>query len=215
MTDPAQSTPPRRIRYLGRAINGVAVHAPWAWRLIRRPVGNFFGSAADGWDERIEPDSAEHLAPIAAALQHLDAEPARILDVGTGTGSAALMLAGRFPDSQVLGIDIAPGMIDAARTKGASLGDRVRFEVVDVSQLDDSNRFDLIAMLNMPPFFDRLSKLVAVGGYIVNAASIGDRTPFYTNAATLAKGFERYGLETLASGTSGDGSFYVARRPRS
>ena len=37
----------------------------------------------------------EHLAALEAALAHLDSPPERILDLGTGPGVAAVLLAGR------------------------------------------------------------------------------------------------------------------------
>ena len=39
----------------------------------------------------------------------------RILDIGTGTGLIALMMAQRFPESEVIGIDIDPEAIAQAR----------------------------------------------------------------------------------------------------
>ena len=39
----------------------------------------------------------------------------RVLDVGTGTGVIALMMAQRYPDAQVLGIDIDEGAVSQAK----------------------------------------------------------------------------------------------------
>lgn len=41
-----------------------------------------------------------YLAPIA--------KPARILDVGTGTGIWAIEMGDEFPDSDILGTDLSP-----------------------------------------------------------------------------------------------------------
>jgi predicted O-methyltransferase YrrM len=62
-----------------------------------------FDRSAGGWDERVRPDAPEHLAALAAAVARLQAPPARALDLGTGTGAAALWLARTFPDARVTG----------------------------------------------------------------------------------------------------------------
>ena len=205
--------PSRRVRFAGRAINNLVAFAPWTWPLLRPIVTRFFDASAQGWDERIEPDSPRHLAPIEAALAHTGRSPQRILDVGTGTGAAALMLADRFPGADVVGIDVAPDMIARARQKVAQRRSSARFEVADISRLRSPADFDLIAMLNMPPFFEPLSDLLAPGGYVVHASSSGAHTPFYTSPAALRRGFARRGLETVASGSAGDSTYFVARRP--
>lgn len=41
----------------------------------------------------------------------------KILDIGSGTGTFAGLLAGKYPGAEVLGIDIAPGMVDFAASK--------------------------------------------------------------------------------------------------
>jgi trans-aconitate methyltransferase len=83
-------------------------------------VRGFFDSVAVGWDERVRSDSPEYLEPLVAALDRLEASPGRILDIGTGTGAAALELADRYPDAEVVGIDVSAEMVkEVKRSKGS------------------------------------------------------------------------------------------------
>ena len=170
----------------------------------------FFDRVAPNWDERFAA-GLERLAPLAAALDRIAVAPERALDVGTGTGAGALLIADRWPGTQVTGIDVAPGMIGQAQAKAGDSG--VRFMVADVSTLDPGPGYDLVVLLNMHPFFEPVASLLRSGGHLVVVASRGATTPFFTPAATLARGFVRQGLETVAAGTAGPGTYYLARRP--
>jgi SAM-dependent methyltransferase len=52
----------------------------------------------------------------------------RLLDLGSGTGTGAIGLARRFPDAEVVALDISPVSVDRVRAKaaGLGLGQRVR-----------------------------------------------------------------------------------------
>jgi trans-aconitate methyltransferase len=177
---------------------------------LRRPVTRFFDRVADGWDQRFASDPAR-LEPLIAALDLLRVAPQRVLDVGTGTGAGAILVADRWPDAQVTGIDVAPAMIAVAREK--TNDPRVGFLVADVATLDPGRGYDLVVLLNMPPFFEHVANLLPPGGHVAVIASRGPTTPFFTPTRTLARGFERHGLDTVATGTAGPGTYYLARRP--
>jgi SAM-dependent methyltransferase len=207
---PARSGPGPLTRALGRAVNSAVARFPWSWRLVRRPARRFFDSVAVGWDERVRSDSAEFLMPLRAALDRLPATSNRILDIGTGTGAAAFELADRYPDADVVGIDVSAEMVAQARARAADRSSRVRFLVADIAGYEDERGFDLITMLNMPPFFDRVVALLRPAGFVINASSYGSRTPFYTPPGLLERGFERRGLRTITAEQVGLGTYYLA-----
>ena len=99
-------------RRFARLVTRIVVARPGLWRVFRRPLRAEFDRLAPRWDEVIGP---ERLAPLAAALDRLQVEPGKILDLGTGTGKAARLAAERFPEADVLGVDLAPAMIEHAR----------------------------------------------------------------------------------------------------
>jgi SAM-dependent methyltransferase len=200
---------------MGRALNDLVARAPFLWPLVRAPMRRFFERSAAGWDERTGAGSPEHLAALAAGVMHAGRNPERILDVGCGTGEGTLFLAREFPAAGVRGVDISEEMIRIARSKvGLDPEGRIAFKVGDAGGLPwPEDSFDLVAQLNMPPFFAELARVLRPGGHVVVAASWGDETPFYTPPAVLRRGFARHGLETVTDGGAGAGTYFVARRP--
>jgi S-adenosylmethionine-diacylgycerolhomoserine-N-methlytransferase len=56
------------------------------------------------------------------------AKPARILEVGCGTGKNLVNLCRTFPQAQVTGVDLSETMLDVARRKTAPFGSGVQLE---------------------------------------------------------------------------------------
>ncbi len=216
MAPPEERPTPRRIRVVGRMLNRLIVRAPWAWPVVRGPMRRFFDRSAPGWDGRTGAGSVEHLAPLAAALLYVKPAPERALDVGTGTGAGALLLAREFPQANVRGVDMSEEMIRAAQSKvGLDPSGRVAFRVVDAARLPyDDDSFDLVAHLNMPPFIDEVARVLRPGGHVVVASSWGKETPFYTPKAVLDWAFAKRGIEPAATGEAVSGTYWVGRKPR-
>ena len=210
---PATRSTSSRDRAVGRAINDLIARAPWLWPLLRGPTRRFFSERAGGWDERTGAGGVEHLAPLAAAVLHVDRAPERILDVGCGTGEGTLFLAREFPQARVRGVDLAEEMIRAAVAKvGLDPEGRIAFKLGDASHLpfpDES--FDLVAQLNMPPFFAEIARVLRPGGHAIVASSWGAQTPFYTRPGLLRWKFLQQGVEPVEIGEAGAGTFYVGR----
>ena len=57
--------------------------------------------------------------PVLDALR--DARPARLLDLGCGTGQLTSRLAARFPPARVVGCDFSAGMLDRAGSRGRAI----------------------------------------------------------------------------------------------
>ena len=83
--------------------------------------------------------------PQEQALFDRYGTPARILDVGCGTGELTACLAERYPDAQILGVEIDADHVARAKTRCAAFGDRVQVRVGDAYNLDvEAGWFDLV-----------------------------------------------------------------------
>jgi SAM-dependent methyltransferase len=215
ITEPeARSGPPARVRLIGRTLTAVVTRAPWLWPLLKRRTASYFDDRALGWDDRTGAPGASHLAPLAVGVTKIDRRPERALDLGTGTGVAALFLAREFPRASIRGVDISGEMVRQAQLKvGLDPEGRIAFRVADASHLPwPEAHFDLVTQLNMPPFFAETARVLRHGGHVVIAASSGDRTPFFTPDAVLERGLGRHGFVKVTSGRIGSGSYFVARK---
>lgn len=179
-----------------RLVTDAVVRRPALWRIFRGRLRTMFDGLAPTWETRIGP---HHLQALDLALDGVPA-PADALDLGTGTGVVALALAERYPEAQVVGIDLSPAMIEEARRKTSpELGDRVRFEVGDASALaSPDGAFDLVVLSNMIPFYDELARVVAPGGTLVLSFSRGAETPIYVPSARSREELGRRGFVEIA-----------------
>ncbi len=117
---------------------------------------------------------------IASVRDHVpDPESVqRILDIGCGPGSSAFVLAQRFPEAEVVGVDFSRRMIARARRHHGRLFPElrnVRFEVGDATDLRfDAGEFDLVvghSFLYLVPqrqrVLEELRRVLGQGGRLV------------------------------------------------
>jgi SAM-dependent methyltransferase len=196
--------------FLGQKFARLATNAvvrwPALWPLFRPLIRLQFDRLAPIWAEQRSPDG---LAPYEAALERIEAPVRRALDVGTGTGAGAIAIARRFPDADVVGVDVAPAMLEEARKHAPA----IRFEEGDAAKLPFAEcEFDLVAHANMIPFLDETARVLRPGGWTVFAFSSGAETPIYVSPSRLRRELERRGFTDFAEIAAGRGTAVVARR---
>jgi SAM-dependent methyltransferase len=198
-------------RGFARVVTNAVVVRPALWPLFRGPLRAQFDHLASTWEGRRGPEA---LAPLVAALDRVDSTT-RVLDLGTGTGKAARLVAERFPEAEVVGVDLSPQMIAAAkRLLPPELEGRVTFQVADASRLSfPDGSFDLVVLLNMIPFFEELARLTAPGGTLVAAFSSGPSTPIWVPPAALREHLAPLGFGDFEELAAGEGRAFLAHKP--
>ena len=88
---------------------------------------------------------------LAAMVSH--SQPATVLDVGTGTGVIAMMLAQRFPGASVDAVEIDPSAAAAAEANfsNSPFADRTRLYALGIEEFSPPHPYDLI--VSNPPYF--------------------------------------------------------------
>jgi len=131
-----------------------------AFQLDRRAVVQAFDRASGSYDaaaalqERVRNE-------LVARLVELKIEPARILDLGAGTGHASRALKRRYPKSLTVAADIAPGMLMRAKAQSRWLRrfERVRADAYTLPFRDGA--FDVVFSSLMLQWCDDLDGVFA------------------------------------------------------
>jgi release factor glutamine methyltransferase len=124
-------------------------------RLRREPVAYILGvkgfrNIELAVDHRVLVPRPETELLVEVALER---RPARLLDVGTGSGAIALAVADELPGCEVVATDTSPGALEVARTNAARLGLSDRVELREGS-VPEGERFDLV-LANLPYVAER------------------------------------------------------------
>lgn len=198
-------------RRFARVATDVAVRYPRLWRVFRPLMRKQFDALAHQWDSFRSEDM---FAPYEAAIAALREEPARIVDIGTGTGAGALTLARRFPQAEIVGVDLSERMLEQARRNTPDdLQGRVTFRQADASKLPFADAsFELASHANMIPFFDEVARVVVPGGHALFAFSSGAETPIYVATQRLRDELGRRGFTDFAEFAAGRGNALLARK---
>ncbi|MGV1049484.1 MAG: peptide chain release factor N(5)-glutamine methyltransferase [Solirubrobacterales bacterium] len=146
IADPGAGVSPAAARAFGEMVRR---------RLRREPVAYILGTKGFrrlelAVDRRVLIPRPETELLIEVALER---RPARLLDVGTGSGAIALAVADELPGCEVTATDTSPGALEVARANAEQLGlaDRVHFAS---GSLPGTGEFDLV-LANLPYVAER------------------------------------------------------------
>ncbi len=180
---------------------------PELWPKVREDLKASWNRIAPGWEAHLRPD---HLAPLEAAIDNVT-EPTRALDLGTGTGRGARLMADRFPSALIVGCDLAVEMVHEAAQ--ISPGGRIRYLVADGAALPfDGATFDLIAAVNVFLFWGEVTRVLAPGGALAIEYSLGEETPIYLPAPDVKRHLSAAGRYEFEEGRAGRGTWILARK---
>lgn len=132
---------------------------------------------------------ADKVVPRLTGLaERLAAPGARILDVGTGVAALATVLAERFPQATVAGIDVLDRVLRLARAELAAVpavvADRVTLRQQDVAELAERDAYELVWL--PAPFLSeqalasalpRLAGALVPGGWLVAGTNPASEEP--------------------------------------
>ncbi|MDZ4832273.1 MAG: methyltransferase domain-containing protein [Candidatus Melainabacteria bacterium] len=100
---------------------------------------------AEDSGQSLVPALLESVLPLVDGLAERMNKGIDVLDIGCGRGLALMRMAGEFPNSRFVGYDFSDETIQFALQEATNRKlSNVRFEVHDVSIIEDRNRFDLI-----------------------------------------------------------------------
>jgi release factor glutamine methyltransferase len=146
VAEPGAEVPPAAARLFGELVRR---------RLRREPVAYILGRKGFrrlelAVDPRVLVPRPETELLVELALE---LRPARVLDVGTGSGAIALAVADELPNAEVTATDTSPAALEVARANAERLGlsQRVRFLE---GTLPADGAFDLI-LANLPYVAER------------------------------------------------------------
>ena len=212
-TDPAP--PSRRIRLTGRAINALVAHAPFTWPLLRGFSHRYWQAQAASWDQRVRPARDQRTSPRSPRRCCTSGRrPSGPSTSAPDSATGALLIAREFPRARVRGVDLSEEMIRRAQGRiGLDPEGRVAFKVADASALPfDDDSFDLVAQLNMPPFFAEIARVLRPGGFAVVAASWGDAPPSTRPTRCSRADSARPASTRSSAARRREGTYFVARR---
>ncbi|MEW6037092.1 MAG: malonyl-ACP O-methyltransferase BioC [Pseudomonadota bacterium] len=157
----------------------------------KRWVGASFGSAAAGYDgvAELQREVGESLL---ARLRHLGLRPARVLDLGAGTGHFSGLLVSAFPAAESFAVDIAEGMLRFLRSQrpsangiGLVVGDAEALPLADesVDLIFSNMAFQWCERLDLA--FAECRRVLRPGG-VLAFSTFGERTLGELRAAWCA-----------------------------
>lgn len=149
------------------------------FEIDKKQVRRAFSRAASGYDAAAVLQR-EVCTRMVEKLDYIKLKPARLLDVGSGTGWGTRQLGERYPTAEIIALDIAIGMLQVARgTAGwwqkIFAGQRERFLCADVEALPIASSSVEMVWSNLalqwcndlPATFSELNRVIKTEGLLM------------------------------------------------
>jgi SAM-dependent methyltransferase len=174
----------RESSYVLRAAGTAAANA-----LHRSITGRTYAAARleELFNEKPDPWNFEGSAEERARFQKTwelmpSATYRRILEIGCAEGHFTEQIAGRFPDADVLAVDLVSLAVDRAKARCVSRPN-VRFQCLDVGREPIGGPYDLIFCMGVLEYGPAFGELDAIRRSIVGALAPGGYLVLETHAA--------------------------------
>lgn len=188
-------------------IRGIIRHPEWMEsRLFLKAMQVFPEKISKSYDSKVQSSQIDYQAALSYGLSMIESCPAKILDLCTGTGFAALMAAEHFPDAMIIGVDQSAAMIEQAREKNQSAdAARIQFELGNAARLNVKDEtFDLILSSNAPVYLDEAARVLRSGGDLIVTFSFGG-VAFQDAREAIIQMLSECGLQLTHLTTIGNG----------
>jgi SAM-dependent methyltransferase len=199
MSVAARLSEPSRMRYAGDVFN-----TGKARRRDRLVSSAYWMLSTPTWGYRAVDDV--HLAPFRLGLEALattGVQPAFVVDVGTGAGASAAMLARQWSSARVEAIDSSWRMLRRARSLHKEPNLRFR-RASALSMPYDAGSVDLLTCLNAIAAPSEMRRVCAPGAHVLAA---GTWVPLRGEDSDWVQRFAAAGLRRIDSGSVGGGSW--------
>jgi SAM-dependent methyltransferase len=152
--------------------------------------------------ERYLVRRGERFAMIIRMIRATQGTPARVVDLGCGTGSLTEHILEAFPECAVVGLDVDPTMLLLARPRLAKFGDRVKLFECDlrderwpeciegpVDAVVSATSLHWVSPDALSEVYKQIAGILKPGGIFLNADHVASEDP------NIQKSWEEYRQE--------------------
>jgi ubiquinone/menaquinone biosynthesis C-methylase UbiE len=184
-------------------------------KLFLKAMVVFPEKVSSTYDEKIKKSGIAYQAAFQDGLSYVESNPSKVLDICTGTGFAAFLVANQFEDAAIKAVDLSPEMIKISREKAKDAGySNIIFRTGNAMKLDyPDNEFDMVVTSNAPVYLEEAVRLIKPGGEILIAYSFGGEI-FNKSKEDVIKLFQKNGLKFERLRGSDKGVFILGRKEK-
>lgn len=109
-------------------------------------VKNHFEEEAAAFDEIIKmiiPHYEKMIQALVDAIPFDESANIKVLDLGCGTGNVSYNIKKRFPNSEIVCLDLAENMIELAKNKLSEYDD-ITYKIMDFRNINFKNEFNVV-----------------------------------------------------------------------
>ena len=184
-------------------------------KLFLKAMAVFPEKVSSTYDEKVRKSEIDYQAAFLDGLSYVRNEPDKVLDICTGTGFAAFLIAKKFKDAEIEAVDLSPEMIKISKKKAkeASYSNMI-FRTANAMKLDyPDNEFDMVVTTNAPIYLAEAVRVLKPEGEILIAYSFSGEV-FNNAKENIMRLLRASRLELEVLKSSDKGVFILGRKEK-